>query len=104
MAQYQNIGIYQADFDRYSVICTLTHKEKSALFHDLISQLETALKRSVQNKGELCFNWQMMAQIRGATLSITFVPKPKLVSEKVDMNSPEPSASEIEKKCFGDSK
>jgi hypothetical protein len=104
MTKYTSIGVYEADLDRYSTICSLLHKEQSLLFHELISELEEALKRSVQNKGELCFNWQMQTQISGTTLSITFVPKAKVVSEQVPMDSEEPTANEIAEKTGVDSK
>ncbi len=98
MKGYNGISVFEADFDRYTVICSLLGKEKSQFFHDLMTSLEETMKRSVQHHGELCFNWQMSTKQTGNKLEVMFLPKLKVVSERVDMDSPEPSVSEIAKK------
>ena len=62
------------------------------------------MKRSVEKNGEFCFDWKMHTKLTGNKLEIMFVPKPKVVSERVDMDSEEPSVSEIARKTRIDSK
>lgn len=82
MTQYRNLSVYGTTFDKITVISSLTHKEKSLFLYELFNELEAALKRSVQNKAELIFDWQIMTKISGETLSITFLPKGKLETVK----------------------
>jgi hypothetical protein len=98
MANWKSLSLYETTFDKVGIISELLHQEKGIFMRELFNALEEALKRSVQNKGEFCYHWKMMTQIRGNTLSITFVPALKVVSEKCGMNDPEPSADTIAKK------
>ena len=62
------------------------------------------MKRSVEKNGEFCFDWKMHTKLTGNKLEIMFLPKAKIVSEKVDMDSPEPTTEEIAKRTGVDSK
>ena len=65
-------------------------------------QLQSLLKRLQKNgKAHEIFKTVFMFEV-DSQQRILVVPKLKVVSENVGINDPEPTASEIEEKCFGD--
>ena len=98
MTQWKALSVYETTSDKIGLICELLHKKQGDFLYELFNSMTEALERSVQKHGKLTLDWQMVTQIHGATLSITFLPKAKVVSEKVDMDSEAPTANEIARK------
>jgi hypothetical protein len=95
------VGVYEADLDRINILSVVTGKSQIDLMHELLSDLETVLQISVENQGKLgnrTYFYTLMSNRVGNKLTLTFVPKAKLVAEKVPMDSDAPSVNEMEKK------
>ena len=104
MGEFKTISVLPRTFQQIGLFSTVTGKPNYQVLYELCNQLEEILSRSVQNKGEFCFNWQIMTQIVGNKLTIIFVSKAKLVAEKIPLDSDAPTVSEMERKLnlFGD--
>jgi len=105
MTEYTTVSIYKQDSAKLDLIAFCLRKEKRDLMNSLLSELENILKISVENegkKGKYTLAYNLMLNRVGNKLEIAFVPKLTVIHEKVDMDSPEPTTEEIEKKIFGD--
>ena len=105
MGKKTTVGITEADLSRFKIITFTVQKEQTDLMHLLCTELLQLLKYSVQysaKNGNPSFFFDILTKRRGLTLEINFMPKANLVAEKIDMNAPNPTTSEIESKLFGE--
>jgi hypothetical protein len=101
MTEYTTVSIYKQDSAKLDVIAFCLRKEKRDLMHSLLDNLEEILKISIQNegaKGKTTLAYNLMVHRVGNKITVAFVPALTVISEKCDMNAPEPTPEQIEKK------
>lgn len=84
MGKWKALSVYETTSGKIGLICELLHKQQGDFLYGLFNEIEEALERSVQNHGKITFDWRMVTQIHGTTLSITFVPKLKVQTKKCE--------------------
>jgi hypothetical protein len=88
-------------------ICALTGLSKAELTRLIFNNLEQILAFTIENQTKTkgytnpfqhYGNYNLNFNRHGLTLSIAFIPKSKVVSEKVGLDDVEPSTNEIAEK------